>query len=65
MRSRFTIQIILTILIIVGTIWVLRSSQSNPTSTPCKESMDACYEKKPGSNKMIWEKLPSQFFSSL
>ncbi len=63
MRSRYAIQILLTLVLIAGVFAALYSSNGPQKETRCKESMDACCEKS-SSDKMIWENLPRQFFSS-
>jgi hypothetical protein len=64
MRSRYTIHFLLTLIAIVGAFLVLRSSNAVAAEVPCKESMDASCEKKSSSDKMIWENLSQQFFST-
>jgi hypothetical protein len=65
MRLKHTIQLFFTIAIIIAaTFLVLQSSTPASKNVPCKESMDASCSKKEGADKMIWENLSQQFFSS-
>jgi hypothetical protein len=65
MRLKLSIQLLLTIIAVTGAVLVLQSSGTIEKSKPCRESMDSRCEKKAGSDKMIWENLSQQFFSSL
>ena len=64
MKFRYTIHFFLTLIAIIGAIVVLRSSSTVAGDMPCKESMDTSCEKKSTSDKMIWENLSQQFFST-
>ncbi|MFC0776088.1 hypothetical protein [Terrimonas alba] len=65
MRLKPTIQILLTVLAIVGIFLVFQSSTPVSKGDSCDESMNDCCKKKTTSDKMIWENLSQQFFSSL
>jgi len=67
MRNRNTIRILSLVVIIAGIFLVLRAATPAKNQEPCKESMDQCCKKRGDdeSNKMIWETLPHQFFSSI
>ncbi|HKO81864.1 MAG TPA: hypothetical protein VJU78_15770 [Chitinophagaceae bacterium] len=65
MRLKHTIQLFLSVLAIAGAFLVLQSSTPTSKNAPCKESMDASScNKKESADKMIWENLSQQFFSS-
>ncbi|MGZ5220524.1 MAG: hypothetical protein ACXWV1_06730 [Chitinophagaceae bacterium] len=65
MRLKYTIQLFFTVAAIAAILLVLQSSSPVSKNTPCKESMDACCNKKQSTDKMIWENLSQQFFSTL
>jgi hypothetical protein len=66
MRNRNTLHIISLTAIIAGIFLVLWAATPAKRQEPCKESIDQCCKKKNDeSNKMIWETLPHQFFSSI
>jgi hypothetical protein len=52
-------------LILVVAFFVLRSAIPAERESSCKENMDCCKKKNGGSEKMVWENLSHQFFSSL
>jgi hypothetical protein len=64
MRLKHTIQLFFTVAAIAATFLVLQSSTTTSKNVPCKESMDASCSKREGADKMIWENLSQQFFSS-
>jgi len=64
MRLKHTIQLFFTVAAIAATFLVLQSSTPASKNVPCKESMDASCNKKESADKMIWENLSQQFFSS-
>jgi len=57
-------QLFFTVAAIAATLLALQSSTPASKNVPCKESMDASCRKKEGADKMIWENLSQQFFSS-
>jgi hypothetical protein len=67
MRSRNAIRLISLAVVTAGVFLVLQAATPAKNQEPCKESMDQCCKKKGSdeSNKMIWETLPQQFFSSI
>jgi hypothetical protein len=68
MRNKSVIRIFIGAAVITGVFLLLHLSARGPinnTSTPCKESMDACCQKGEGGTKMIWEDMSHQFFSSI
>lgn len=54
-------------MVLTGAFLVLRSASPAGKNKPCKESMDQCCEKKQTdkADKVIWENLSQQFFSSI
>jgi hypothetical protein len=64
-RNRNTIRTFSLAVLLAGTFLVLWAAGPSEKQAPCKESMDHC-SKNGGdeSNKMSWETLPHQFFSS-
>jgi hypothetical protein len=66
MRQTNFIKAFLLAVFVAGAFLIVRSSVSDPQNTPKKESMDECIQKKaqPTTEKMGWESLPQQFFSS-
>lgn len=64
MRLKHTMQLFFTVVTIAATFLILQSSTTASKNVPCKESMDASCKKKGGADKMIWENLSQQFFSS-
>ncbi|HEY6505478.1 MAG TPA: hypothetical protein VIZ28_16000 [Chitinophagaceae bacterium] len=67
MKNRNIIRSLLLAVIIAGSFLVLWAASPAKQHTPCKESMEGCCkkEKDNNSNKMTWETLSHQFFSSL
>ncbi|MBC7949913.1 MAG: hypothetical protein H7Y42_18660 [Chitinophagaceae bacterium] len=66
MRKTNIIRTLLLALAITGGILVLWAATPGKESHPCNEVMDGTCQKKHGDdgNKMIWESLSHQFFSS-
>ncbi|WP_276502954.1 hypothetical protein [Terrimonas pollutisoli] len=65
MRLKPTIQFLLTMLAILGIFLVFQSSTPVSKDDSSNESMNDCCKKKTTSDKMIWENLSQQFFSTL
>jgi hypothetical protein len=65
MRLKPILQLFFTAAAIVAAFLVLQSSTPVSKNVPCKESMDASCNKKESADKMIWENLSQQFFSSI
>jgi len=65
MKSRNTIRMSFLGLILVAAFFALRSAIPSERENACKESMDCCKKKNGGAEKMVWENLSHQFFSSL
>jgi hypothetical protein len=70
MSKRNIIRIAILAVVLAGAFLVLRSAASTGKNNPCKqskESMEQCSGKKNagGADKMIWENLSQEFFSSI
>lgn len=70
MKSRNLIQIVLTTVVAASVFLVLHSAKpagAASESNSCKESLEECSKKKDagGADKMIWENLSQQFFSTI
>jgi hypothetical protein len=67
MRKKNIIQIAMLTAVLVGAFIVFRSAASAGSNNSGKESVDECCKKKNAgqADKMIWENLSRQFFSSI
>jgi hypothetical protein len=65
MKLKYTISLFLTILAFTCAFLVLQSSAPASKNSPCKETLDECSNKKKSADKMIFENLSQQFFSSI
>jgi hypothetical protein len=67
MRERITIRSFSPAVFFVGVFFVLWAASPSKKQSPCKGSMEQCCQKNNSDegNKMSWETLPHQFFSSV
>jgi len=67
MRPRIIARLAIFFILAAGIFLVVRAETSQNESVECEESLDGCCRKDGNkqSNKMIWESLPQQFFSSI
>jgi hypothetical protein len=66
MRGRNILRVTILTVIAAGSLLLLRSETPASKGKACKESMKECCKKKEsGGDKMMWESLPQQFFSSI
>jgi hypothetical protein len=63
-RRRNSIRILLISLVIATGLVAALAARPAKNETPCKESLDECCRKDDG-NKVMWESIPHQFFSSV
>jgi hypothetical protein len=67
MRRRNTLRVVMLAPILLAAFLILRSAAPAGKDKPRKESIDECCKHKPAgkTDKVIWENLSQQFFSSI
>lgn len=65
MRQRNFLKFILIITVAAGVYLFARAESPRHNKPTCPESMEECCKKGESGNKMIWESLSHQFFSSI
>jgi hypothetical protein len=67
MRNRNIIKLAVLVIVAAGVFLVVKAENPSKEKVDCQESMDGCCRKSGSEkgNKMIWESLPQQFFSSI
>ena len=67
MKKRITIRRFSPVVVFAGVFLVLWAATPSKKQSPCKESTEQCCKQNNSdeSDKMSWETLPHQFFSSV
>jgi hypothetical protein len=66
MRARNIIKTLIITVIAASVLLLLRSEAPAAKGSSCKESLKECCKKNQGAgDKIMWESLPQQFFSSI